>query len=1287
MANSLFRFSIDRGGTFTDVYAEIPGESGFMTVKLLSEDPSNYRDAPREGIRRILEAATGEKFPKDDFPSDRIEWIRMGTTVATNALLERKGAKMALITTKGFRDLLQIGNQSRSKIFDLEIKKLDLLFEAVVEVDERVRIFREEEDTLDNELEIVKGTTGERFAVLSKPDLAAVRQKLEALFESGIRSLAVVFIHSYALPKHEKQIGMLARDIGFEQVSLSHEVMPMVKIISRGDTTTVDAYLTPQIRNYLESFRSGFSDNLKKTQLLFMQSDGGLTDSTNFKGNNAILSGPAGGVVGYASTTDSKQPVIGFDMGGTSTDISRYGVDYEFAHETETAGVRIQAPQMNIKTVAAGGGSRLFFRNGLFEVGPESSSANPGPVCYRKNGYLSVTDANLVLGRLHPDYFPKIFGVNENESLDLEASRKAFEKITEEINSYADDRKLPEKTLEDVALGFLRVANEVMVRPIREISVMRGYDIREHVLACFGGAGGQHACAIARELGISKIYIHRFSGILSAYGMGLADIVVEKQEPSALVLLGNNQNIISMKILEILEKLSNEAKDELLSQGFKNEQIIIKRYLNLRYKGTDTALMISEVGMKKNDSPTISDQELEISDESITKEFITAFQETYLREFGFDFRDREIIVDDLRVRAVAKSQRIQKIKIEVESQKLQAEDVTSCYFLDENSLKGSWHETPIYHLLNLPAGQHLEGPAIVIQNTSTIIIEPGCSAEVTTYGDLVLRVETKSFREIGTQADPVQVSIFGNLFMSIAEQMGRTLQRTAISTNIKERLDFSCAIFDEKGGLVANAPHQPVHLGSMSEAIKQQIKLQRKKIKEGDVLLTNHPIAGGSHLPDITVISPVWQNGDIIFYVASRGHHADIGGISPGSMPPFSRTLAEEGACIKTFKIIENGTFNEVGITELLKASEKINTTTEGKWISGTRSLSDNLSDLKAQVAANKRGINLLLELIEHFTIENTSGLPVVQAYMNHIQVNAEEAVRNMLKAISEREGLSEVDTLEANDFLDDGSEIALKIIIDRRDGKAIFDFSGTGTELWGNLNAPKAVTYSSILYCLRCLIDQEIPLNQGCLNPIQVIIEEGSLLAPSENAAVVGGNVLTSQRITDVILKAFRACAASQGCMNNFTFGNEKFGYYETIGGGAGAGPSWHGQSGIHTHMTNTRITDPEILEKRYPVLLREFSIRRNSGGSGKFSGGNGLIRELEFLEELNAAILSERRVHQPYGLKGGESGKCGLNLFLRKDGTKLFLGGKNEIFAKIGDRIRIETPGGGGYGGPDNL
>ena len=1287
MTQSTFRFSIDRGGTFTDVYAEVPGKPEFRVVKLLSEDPQNYPDAPREGIRRILEEVTGKAFPKESFSAAAVEWIRMGTTVATNALLERKGARTALVITQGFRDLLQIGNQTRPKLFDLEIRKLDLLYEQVIEVEERVRLLQKKEaegnreKAEDTRLEIIEGTTGEQFVVLAKPDLDVIRPKLQGVYDSGIRALAVVFTHAYAVPDHEQWLGELAREIGFTQISLSHEVMPMVKMVARGDTTTVDAYLTPHIRNYLDSFRAGFSDGLESSQLLFMQSDGGLTGADHFKGSNAILSGPAGGVVGYARTTSIKNfnrqlSIIGFDMGGTSTDVSRYGTDYELTHETETAGVRIQAPQMHIKTVAAGGGSRLFFRNGLFEVGPESAGAHPGPACYRKHGHLAITDANLVLGRLHPGYFPKIFGPTEDQALDVEATRSAFAKLTATINAHSRERGLPEMSAEQVALGFVRVANEVMVRPIREISVMRGFDTKEHVLACFGGAGGQHACAIARELGISRIFIHRFAGVLSAYGMGLANIVEERQEPAALVYDADTKSTLSAR----LNSLNTVATNALLQQGYPQSQIESKRFLNLRYQGTDTALMIPEPeSLTYNAELTNcglgfanSSPELQSSAGSFP-DYGQAFREIYRREFGFELVNRDILVDDVRVRVTANSPSLQKFPIANKSGTPQPDSQTRCYF------ESGWHDTPIFLLDQLGAGQRLDGPAILMQDTSTILIEPGCFAEITEFGDVVITVETKTQREIGTQLDPIQLSIFSNLFMSIAEQMGRTLQRTAISTNIKERLDFSCAIFDESGGLVANAPHVPVHLGAMSDAVRRQIELQGNQLREGDVLVSNHPIAGGSHLPDITVITPVWRDGRPIFFIASRGHHADIGGISPGSMPPFSRRLLEEGVCIKSFKLVENGVFNEEGITELLLEPGTLPRGPGEASMSGARQLSDNLSDLKAQVAANQRGIDLLLEMVEHYSLD------VVQAYMQHIQANAEAAVRQMLTDLSEREGLKKVDSLSAQDFLDDGSPIVLKITIDRRDGSAVFDFTGTGPELWGNLNAPRAVTNSAILYGLRCLIPQDIPLNQGCLNPIKVIVPEGTLLSPSEHAAVVGGNVLTSQRVTDVILRAFHACAASQGCTNNFTFGNERFGYYETIGGGAGAGASWHGQSGVHTHMTNTRITDPEILERRFPVMLREFSIRQGTGGDGKFRGGDGLVREVEFLEPLNAAILSERRVYAPYGLDGGEPGTCGRNLFLRNDGTTLSLGGKNEIHAEAGERFRIETPGGGGYGTPD--
>ena len=1244
MANS-FRFSIDRGGTFTDVYAEVPGDPGFRVVKLLSEDPAHYSDAPREGIRRILEEVTGRPYPKEGFVSSDIDWIRMGTTVATNALLERKGAKTLLVTTKGFGDLLKIGNQNRPRIFDLEIRKPELLYQQVLEVDERVRLSRSD----DSQSGIV-GITGEEFLVLEKPNLEQVRNSLEKAKQGGIEAVAVVFLHAYAFPQHEQQVGALARELGFSQVSLSHEVMPMVKMVARGDTTMVAAYLTPHIRQYLDSFRAGFLDGLEQSNLFFMQSDGGLTAADRFQGSNAILSGPAGGVVGYALTTNLGKPVIGFDMGGTSTDVSRYSGDWEHTHESETAGVRIQAAQLDIRTVAAGGGSRLFFRQARFEVGPESAGAHPGPVCYRKQGHLAVTDANLVLGRLHPDYFPQIFGSEENESLDLTGARTALQSLTNQINDEAASAGQLRRTVEEVALGFLRVANETMIRPIREVSVQRGFDIQEHVLACFGGAGGQHACALARDLGISLVFVHRFAGILSAYGIGLADLTTELQEPAAEVLaqVGDFSPALPNNLAERLTELVTQAASELQEQGASSATLQVQRFLNLRYRGTDTHLMIRE------------------PDDG---NYAQRFRQTYLREYGFEL-EREILVDDLRVRVVAPSPSLQKFKVSTAEGPAEPIDQTLCYF------ENRWHQTPVFRCELLQAGHQIAGPALLLQDTSTIVIEPDCRAEISEYRDVLIHVKARTHQEVGITRDPIQLSIFGNLFMSIAEQMGRTLQRTSISTNIKERLDFSCAIFDSTGGLVANAPHVPVHLGAMSEAVRQQVRIQGDNLRPGDVLVTNHPQAGGSHLPDITVITPCWKDEQPLFYVANRGHHADIGGITPGSMPPFSRKLAEEGARLKSFKLVENGIFNEVGITKLLQAPAQLSQLPGELPIAGTRLLTDNLSDLKAQVAANQRGIDLLQEMVQNWSLE------VVQGYMKHIQDNAEESVRMMLQELSAREELPQVGTIHAVDYLDDGSPIRLALTIDRRDGSACFDFAGTGTELWGNLNAPKAVTHSAVLYALRCLIRQEMPLNQGCLNSIEIRIPDGSLLSPSEEAAVVGGNVLTSQRIIDVILKAFRVCAASQGCMNNLTFGNERFGYYETIGGGAGAGPSWHGQSGVHTHMTNTRITDPEIMERRYPVLLREFSIRKGSGGKGEFDGGDGLVRELEFLEKLQVAILSERRSHAPYGMLGGEDGQCGRNLFLRRNGQVLNLGGKNEIQAHPHDRFRIETPGGGGWG-----
>lgn len=1169
-----------------------------------------------------MEKVGGKSIPTSlDIDTSKIEWIRMGTTVATNALLERKGEKFALVTTKGFSDLLSIGNQSRPKIFDLEVKRPDVLYEKVVEIDERVKIVKEEEIKL---VECEKGVSSEYIQVIKKLDHEKVKQQLTELKKEGIDTIAIVLLHAYTFPKHEIEIAKIATELGFSHISMSNDVMPMIRAVNRGLTTCVDAYLTPVIKRYIQTFSSGFKNELKDVNVTFMQSDGGLSPAGSFYGFKAILSGPAGGVVGYARTSWKKdgKAVIGFDMGGTSTDVSRFDGIYEHKYENFIAGTTIQAPQLDIQTVAAGGGSRLFFKNGMFKVGPESASSHPGPVCYRKNGYLTITDANLLLGRILPEYFPKIFGETEDQPLDYDATYNAFQSLTKEINTFLKETNQKEMTEDEVAFGFIKVANASMARPIRSITVSKGFDTRDHILSIFGGAGPQHACEVAQSLGMKKIFISRHGGILSAYGIGLADIVQEEQEPCATVYSKEKLEFFENRF-KVLEK---KASDLLKNNGIKEIETL--HFLNMRYDQTDYTIMV----------------------DSKSKEYEKEFETKYFRQYGFIIPNRKIIVDDLRVRCIGKTKTIERKKINIEKKEFSPMTHQSAYF------EGGRVKTPVYNLEHLPAGTKLKGPVIICQNISTIIVSPNSTCEITEEGDIEITIDDlDSFNKLSTKLDPVQLSIFNHRFMSIAEQMGFSLQRTSISTNIKERLDFSCALFGPDGGLVANAPHLPVHLGSMSEAVRWQLR-NTKDWKEGEVIVSNHPASGGSHLPDITVITPVYKDGKPVFFVASRGHHADIGGISPGSMPPFSRKLSEEGAAIKSFKLVKNNEFQEEGVREVLKES---------------RLISDNIADLKAQVSANQKGISLVSDLINEYSLE------VVQAYMHHVQDNAELAVKNMLNEIVSLRGKS---VLEAEDFMDDGSKIKLKITI--KNGEAIFDFSGTSEMVLGNINSPKAVSVSAILYCLRCLIKQSIPLNDGCLKPIQIIIPEKSILNPSDEAAVVGGNVLTSQRVTDVILKAFEACSASQGCMNNFTFGNKNFGFYETIAGGAGAGPTWHGTSGVHTHMTNTRITDVEIMEKRYPILIERFSLRKGSGGKGKFKGGDGVIREFRFLDELEVGILSERRVFSPYGLLGGEDGEKGKNLYITKNGMVYNLGGKNAFKVEKDDRVVLYTPGGGGYG-----
>ncbi|XP_028826461.1 5-oxoprolinase isoform X3 [Denticeps clupeoides] len=1269
-----FDFAIDRGGTFTDVFARLP-DGRERVLKLLSHDPQNYKDAPTEGIRRVLEQETGQAFPRDQ-PVDAslIGWIRMGTTVATNALLERQGERTALLVTQGFQDLLHIGTQARPNLFDLEVSVPEVLYEEVIEVEERVvlkqggcQLPRKEPKRM------VMGSTGDSLEVWRELNLKRVEEDLKGVLSRGITSLAVLLLHSYTWSAHEKAVGSLARKLGFAQVSLSSEVMPMIRAVPRGYTVCADAYLTPKIRQYLRGFTSGFKGGLQEVNVLFMQSDGGLTPMEQFCGSRAVLSGPAGGVVGYAVTSYNpydKKPVIGFDMGGTSTDVSRYAGQYEHVFEATTAGVTLQAPQLDINTVAAGGGSRLFFRSGMFVVGPESAGAHPGPACYRKGGSLTVTDANLALGRLLPSFFPRIFGPGENEPLSTEDTMKHFQQLTQEINDFLSTSQSKCSTngsgvmhndiakvvkskmsVEEVAMGFIRVANEAMCRPIRALTQAKGHDTSQHVLACFGGAGGQHACAIARALGMKTVFIHKYSGVLSAYGLALADVVEEVQEPCSLQYEPGSFSELDRRV----DLLSQRCQGALRTRGFTSTQIQTELFLHLRYEGTDCALMVTANGYPSNAQSCHSG------------DFRSAFNKRYLKEFGFTIADRPIIVDDIRVRGSGKSGIKSLSHAEAGSFTQKPTKMTRCYF------DNGYLDTNVYLWETLSCDHSINGPAVIIDKNSTILVEPGCVAQLTAGGDVCITVGTDTQCALGTELNAIQLSIFSHRFMSIAEQMGRVLQRTSISTNIKERLDFSCAVFGPDGGLVSNAPHIPVHLGAMQETVQYQIKALENSLKEGDVILSNHPCAGGSHLPDLTVITPVFQPGVTgpVFFVASRGHHADIGGITPGSMPPHSTSLQQEGAVFISFKLVSDGVFQEQAVTDALLAPA------QHPGCSGTRNLHDNLSDLRAQVAANQRGCQLVNELID------TYGLAVVQAYMGYIQSNAELAVRDMLKDFAHRRrqhmGSLEV---ESEDQMDDGTIIRLRVKINEEEGSAVFDFSGTGTEVWGNCNAPRAITLSALIYCLRCMVGQDIPLNQGCLTPIKVIIPPGSILQPSQNAAVVGGNVLTSQRVVDVIFRAFDVCAASQGCMNNVTFGNDKSGYYETVAGGAGAGPCWHGRSGVHSHMTNTRITDPEILEKRYPVILEQFSLRPDAGGAGRFHGGDGVIRKLLFREKVVLSVLTERRSTRPYGLSGGESGAPGLNLLHRADGRVLNLGAKTSVSLEPGDMFSLYTPGGGGYG-----
>ena len=1192
-------FWIDRGGTFTDVVARKP-DGSLIAKKLLSENPGAYRDAAVQGIRDCLGLEKGAAIP-----AGTIGAVKMGTTVATNALLERKGERIALLTTRGFRDALKIGYQARPNIFAKKIVKPEMLFERVVEVAERVR---------------ADGTVEEA------PDLDAVGKELEAIRSVGIGAIAIAFMHAYRFPAHEQAVAKLAREMGFGQVSVSHEISPLIKLVGRGDTTVVDAYLSPILRRYVAQAAEELDAKKSRARLMFMMSSGGLTAAELFQGKDAILSGPAGGVVGMVETGRAAgfTRLIGFDMGGTSTDVSHFDGEFERAFETEVAGVRMRAPMMLIHTVAAGGGSILHFDGARFRVGPDSAGADPGPKSYRRGGPLAVTDANVMAGRLIPDYFPKIFGPGQNEPIDAESVRIAFAEMAREIG----DGRTPEQ----VADGFIHIAVENMANAIKKISVQRGYDVTRYALNCFGGAGGQHACLVADSLGIKTVLIHPLSGLLSAYGMGLADIRATRQQAIEEKFGDGAKKTVE----ELGQKLGADAAREVEGQGVPSTDITVFVRPHIRYAGTDTALEV----------PAGSLDEMK-----------TAFQNAHRARFGFIDESKDLVVEAVAVEAVGGGARFVEADEPPVAGALPAPARTTRFFIN-----GDWHDANVFLREGLKPGHTIEGPAIVIEPNQTIVIDDGWQAAVNTKNHLVLRrvkVLART-RAIGTEADPVMLEIFNNLFMSIAEQMGVTLQNTAYSVNIKERLDFSCAVFDADGSLVANAPHMPVHLGSMDRSVETVMRENKGKIRPGDVYALNAPYNGGTHLPDITVCTPVFDDAgsDILFWVASRGHHADVGGVTPGSMSPRATTIEEEGVYIDNFKMVDQGRFREKELYALLEGAKF-----------PARNALQNVNDLKAQIAANEKGVRELQRMIANF------GLDVVRAYMGHVQDNAAESVRRVLDRLHDSEFSYE---------MDQGTVIKVKILVDKEKREATVDFTGTSPQQNTNFNAPAPVTRAAVLYVFRVMVDDEIPMNAGCLRPIRIVLPERSLLSPEFPAAVVAGNVETSQAVTNCLFGALNALSAAQGTMNNLTFGNDRYQYYETICSGSPAGPGFDGTDAVHTHMTNTRLTDPEVLEFRFPVLLEDFHIRKDSGGRGEWKAGDGIHRRIRFLEKMDCAILSGHRRVRPFGLNGGEAGQVGHNFVRRKGGTTEKLEGCDQTVLDAGEAVIIETPTAGGFGNP---
>ena len=1187
-----WEFWIDRGGTFTDIVARRP-DGSLVTHKLLSENPEHYADAAVAGVRALL--PTGAS----------IDAVKMGTTVATNALLERKGEPTVLAITRGHADALRIGYQARPKLFERHIVKPEALYDRVIEIDERMSVDGE---------------------VLRPLDEDAARRDMRAAHDAGFRAIAIVLLHGFRFTDHEARVATIAREIGFSQISVSHEVSPLMKLVGRGDTTVVDAYLSPILRRYVDQVAGALGHD---TRLLFMQSNGGLTDARAFRGKDAILSGPAGGVVGMARTAADAgfDRVIGFDMGGTSTDVCHYAGEYERAFETVVAGVRMRAPMMNIHTVAAGGGSICGFDGARLRVGPASAGAVPGPAAYRRGGPLTVTDCNVMLGKLRPEFFPKVFGPNADQPLDVEAVTRGFEAMAAEIASATGKAMTPQA----IAEGFVTIAVENMAKAVRQISIQRGYDVTRYVLACFGGAGGQHACLVADALGMTKVMIHPFAGVLSAYGMGLADLRLIREETveRSLEDLGD--------LAARAATLAADAEADLRAQDVPMVSVETVATLRVKYAGTDTPLVVP------------FGQPAEVR---------AAFEDLHQRRFGFTSPTTPLVVETLSVEAIGHA----NAGAEPSFGRTSGAGAPKAIATVEARMAGALHKTPVFDREALPIGAEVLGPAVIRESTGTTVVEPGWRATVDARLNLILDrvVALPSRRAIGTQADPVMLEVFNNLFMAVAEEMGFALQNTAYSVNIKERLDFSCALFDRDGNLIANAPHMPVHLGSMGDsvrAIRDARLLDGRGLKPGDVYMLNAPYNGGTHLPDVTVVMPVFDAaGALLFYVAARGHQGDIGGITPGSMPPNSKTVEEEGVLIENFLLVEGGRFLEAETRALLAA---------GKW--PARNPDQNVGDLKAQIAACARGAEALTAMVAEF------GQDVVEAYMAHVQNNAEEAVRRVLA------------TMESGSFayeLDDSAVVEVAITVDQKARTARVDFSGTSEQVPTNFNAPASICRAAALYVFRTLVDDEIPMNDGCLRPVELVIPEGSMLRPRYPAAVVAGNVETSQVVVDALYGALGVMAAAQGTMNNFTFGDDRRQYYETICGGSGAGPDFDGTDAVQTHMTNSRLTDPEVLEARYPVLVEAFSIRRGSGGEGTHRGGDGVVRKIGFREPMIATLLSNRRRVPPFGLEGGQPGAVGAARVERARGGVEPMAATDLVRVGAGDAIVIETPGGGGWG-----